>query len=547
MNKKFIFLFLAILFLASFLRLYKLSDIPPGVNRDEASIGYTAYSLLQTGKDEYGRAYPLSFQSFGDWKLPLYMYVTMPFVRVFGLSEIAVRLPSALFGIATVGLTFFLIQELFKNRLLSFLTMFLLAVSPWSLHLSRVESESNTAVFLTTLGVLLFYKSLKNNTWFIIPSAIAFALTYFTYAGNYVFTTLLICGIIFIYRKETLIKTKLFFIASITFIAFSGFILLQTLGGNTTKISGISIFGDPSVVHAKIEIPRNEHANPQSFTVRLLHNRIVFGIERFSQNYLNAFSAEFLFIKGGENKAHNITNFGNMYIVEAPFLFMGIIALFFFKKGKEKRLVVYWLLIGPIAASITKDAPHTNRMFAIFPILPLVTAIGFMYVRDWLMLKYGNVKNGIVTLICLLFIFNIGIYLDRYYVHFPRNEAQNWGIGYKQLHVILSTKPFASKNIIMSRPQYSPYIFLLFYQAYNPLTYQKTALRYPPTEDGFVHVKSFDRYTFREINWGKDIKIPNTLLVDVPANIPEFVKKGYQSIDVSLPNGETMFTIVQTK
>lgn len=109
------FLFLTILFLAAFLRLYKISEVPPGVNRDEASIGYTAYSLMQTGKDEYGKPFPLSFQSFGDWKLPLYIYATIPFIKLFGLNELAVRLPSALAGTLTVLLTFFLVQELFKS------------------------------------------------------------------------------------------------------------------------------------------------------------------------------------------------------------------------------------------------------------------------------------------------------------------------------------------------------------------------------------------------------------------------------------------------
>ncbi|MFZ5845558.1 MAG: glycosyl transferase, partial [Patescibacteria group bacterium] len=91
-----------ILIIAATLRLYRLSVIPPGVNRDEASIGYTAYSLLKTGRDEYGRFLPLSFQSFGDWKLPLYIYTTTLFVKIFGLSELAVRLPSAIAGILTV-------------------------------------------------------------------------------------------------------------------------------------------------------------------------------------------------------------------------------------------------------------------------------------------------------------------------------------------------------------------------------------------------------------------------------------------------------------
>src|SRR3989344_6180036 len=113
MNIKHKLFLLVIILLAAFLRFYNITEVPPGVNRDEASIGYTAYSLLTTGKDEYGRPFPLSFESFGDWKLPLYIYTTVPFVKLFGLNELAVRLPSVLAGTLTVLLTYFLVMELF--------------------------------------------------------------------------------------------------------------------------------------------------------------------------------------------------------------------------------------------------------------------------------------------------------------------------------------------------------------------------------------------------------------------------------------------------
>ncbi len=544
MNKKLGFIFFFILVLALFLRFYRLDTVPPGVNRDEASIGYTAYSLLQTGKDEYGRSFPLSFQSFGDWKLPLYIYSVVPLVGLLGLSELAVRLPSALFGLGTVILAFFLVKELFKNNILALLSMFLIGISPWHLHLSRVESESNTAVFFIALGVFLFLKSLKTN-WLIILSAFFFALTYFTYAGNHIFTTLLVLGLIFIYRKEIL-KTKLTFLAGLVFILFSGFIFYQTLfEASKTKISGISIFGDPSVIHAQIEIPRNESKNPNSLMTRIVYNRVVFGIKRFGQNYLNAFSPEFLFIKGGNNKAHNIENFGNMYLIEAPFLFLGLIYLFVFKKGKERNFVLMWFLISPLAASITKDAPHTNRMFAIFPILSLITAFGIYWLfNDLIRLKWQRILS--IALISFLFLINISTYLNRYYVHFPRNEVKSWGFGYKKLNEMLSQPQFSSKKIIMNRSAYSPYIYLLFYSKFDPALYQKSAKRYPPTEDAFVHVRSFDRFEFRDIDFGKDVS-SNSIAVSYSQDIPDSIRSSFRVTDIGLPNGESMFAIIEQK
>lgn len=507
------YLLICIVALAIFLRLFRLSDVPPGVNRDEASIGFTANSLLQTGRDEYGHAWPISFQSFGDWKLPLYIYTTIPFVATLGMSELAVRLPSAIAGIATVIVTFFLVYELFRSYRLSLIASLLLAISPWHLHLSRVESESNVAVFLTATGFLLLLKGLHKHS-LAIPGAILLALTYYTYHGNHITTTLLIIGFIALYRHEV-IKPKAFLWGALLFIVLAGFILYHTLlGADTTKLSGIGLLGDPFVIHERIELPRNDHGNDSLLAV-LLHNRISYTIETVAKNYLEAFSPEFLFISGGTNRAHNIPNFGNMYLVEAPFLLLGLFASLVNRKKRPYLFLLWWIAISPIAASITKDAPHTNRMFAIFPALPIAVALGL----DFLMRK-----RIVLVLVVLLYSINIAVYLDRYYVHFPKIEAAAWGVGYKELLHYINQPLQQSKTVIIANPESSPYIFLAFYGKENPALFQKKVERYAPTPDGFYHVRVFGRYQFRQIDWERDIFYPNALLVDYLERIPDQYK-----------------------
>lgn len=535
MKRKQIFLLVLIMFLAAFLRLYKISEVPPGVNRDEASIGYTAYSLMQTGKDEYGKPFPLSFQSFGDWKLPLYVYATIPFVKLFGLNELAVRLPSAIAGTLTVLLTYFLVKELYKrynnykdyNDYISLLSSLLLALSPWHLHLSRVESESNVAVFLTVSALLLFLKGLKDKPMLLALSLPLFALTYYTYHGNHVFTTLLLIGLCVIYHAR-IPRGKSVIAGAIISAALIAFILSQTLlGADKTKISGISIFGSPNVIHENIELPRTRSANPNGLITRLRYNRATYAIVTITKNYINSFSPNFLFIKGGGNAAHNIKNFGNMYVVELPFFYAGIIFLLYslFSKHssfipstslragiRHSSLLIWWLLISPVAGMITKDAPHTNRMFAIFPLPPILTALGIIWLLH--LLKKRTVLRYIVILtIILAYFVNIAYYLNRYYTHFPIEEQGNWGIGYKQLAAIVTNEKYQTKQVIMARPEYSPYIFLLFYLKFDPATYQKTAVRYPPTDDDFVHVAAFDRFQFRDIDWTLDPLQKDTILI----------------------------------
>lgn len=532
--------FFSIIILACSLRLFQLDQVPPGVNRDEAALGYNAYSLLMTGKDEYGRFFPLSFQSFGDWKLPVYIYESAISVKLLGLNTFAVRLPSVIAGVISVILSFFLVKELFGKTSFALLTMFLFAISPWSLHLSRVASEANTAVCIVLAGVLLFLKGIKKNNWLILLAAMLFALSFGTYASNYIFTPLLVLGLVFLYRKK-IIKNRFGIMALIVFIVLSGFLCFQTTSANTVKLSGTSIFGDPSIVNAKIETPRNEHDSQGALT-KVMHNRVSYGIERFVQNYLNAFSPDFLFSKGGGNHAHNIANFGNMYLVEAFFFFLGIAFFLSKKKTKAHYFVLWWLFIAPIAASLTKDAPHTVRMFAIFPIPAILVASGIM----WFLASIPRrITYGVIGLLGVLFVANISVYFDRYYVHFPHNESNHWSIAYDKLASELNNEILKDKKVVMTGVEESAYIYLLFYSSYNPHRYQKEAIRYPMTSEGFEHVKGFGRFTFRAIDWGKDLGLANTILIDKTKAVPPSVRQQYKTTDILLPSGEPWFTIIQ--
>src|SRR5260221_280079 len=140
MKKNYLLLAFIVL-IACFLRIYKINVNPPSLSWDEVSIGYNAYSILKTGKDEHQRVLPLdTFIAFGDYKPPVPIYVTVPFVALLGLNELSVRLPSALFGTGTVLLTFFLVEELFKKKkqktMLAFVSTAILTFSPWHINLS---------------------------------------------------------------------------------------------------------------------------------------------------------------------------------------------------------------------------------------------------------------------------------------------------------------------------------------------------------------------------------------------------------------------------
>src|SRR3989304_8276793 len=191
MNKK-IFIFLTfIIIIASILRLWQLGKVPSSPDWDEVALGYNAYSILQSGRDEYGKFLPIILRSFDDYKPALYAYLVMPSISVLCLNVTAVRLPSAIFGILTVLAVFFLVRELFKKNNIALLTTFLLAISPWHIQFSRVAFEANVGVALNIWALVLFFKGLKEPLW-LVSCAFLFGLGLYAYHSERIFLPLLV-------------------------------------------------------------------------------------------------------------------------------------------------------------------------------------------------------------------------------------------------------------------------------------------------------------------------------------------------------------------
>lgn len=575
MSKKY-FLLILIFLLGFLLRFYQVGQIPPGLNRDEASIGYTAYSLIKSGRDEYGVNWPVSFKSFGDWKLPFYIYLSIPFISAFGLNDVAVRLPSVLSGALTVFTAYFLAKELFKSSLkIPLLSAFFFALSPWSIHLSRNASESTVAVFFTSIGLLFWLRS-RCRKIYLILGTIFMAVPLYTYHGNHIFSLLFFIGLaVFFWRRYK--PSTVYLLPIAVFAVLALFIYSRTLFvADKTKISGLLSVGDPSLVYEKVTIDRLEHGQSGAVGI-LLHNKIIFTAITVAQNYIRGFSPEFLFITGGGNTQHNIPDFGNLYLWAAPFLFFGVSYLFFVKND-SKFLLFWWLLIAPLAASITKDAPHSNRMAAVLPVLDIITALGFIKGQN-ILLGYKKKKIAAlsVMILILLFIFNFSIWTDDYFIHFPVKRASLWGEGYTKLVTTLAkNNNFEAKEIIMSRPEYSPYIYFLFYNRIDPSHFQSAAVRYPVTDEGFQHVAKFDNYSFRQVDWSDDLMIPDRLYIDWSSQVPAAATNSATLItnsrlldlaknrkdisdlrpgdfvisrkvgDIKLQNGESIFTLIKT-
>lgn len=548
---------LAILLLASILRLWSLSTNPPHLTSDEAALGYNAYSILKTGRDEHGEFFPLIFKSFGDWKPGLYVYLTIPFVTFLGLTELAVRLPNAVLGITAVWLTYLVIgklfQEDFKKEIhkVQLLGSFFLAISPWHIHFSRGGWEVGVSLALTLAGIYFFLRSLqdkenKKRSLFLIFSVIFFVLTLWTYQGAKLATGIVVLGLLlFFWRNLIRFPRQTLFKCILVGFIFSLPIFLSFFQGKVGRLSVFNVFSYPRPDVAVEEILHQDDIDKKSILFNIYHAENIHFAKGIIERWMNHFSGRFLFFEGDwGSKRHNIPD-GGMFLFLDIFIFiLGFIVLSKFGFSKGALLVWFWLLFAPLPAALSRDSIHGVRSFnMVFPLV-IVLSLGAYQLLRFLKKPWGKLM---VLVFIAFYLSNYLYYLDQYFVHIPQRTSQYWQYGYKQVVQKVEDIKDQYEEVIVEQNYAQPYIFFLFYtksssayreatssaytkssvvyEKYSPEKYQAQAKEYyVASQSGDVGlVSKLGKVSFRPINWSADRLMSNKLFVveDDGITVPE--------------------------
>jgi hypothetical protein len=157
---------LAAMIVGLLLRSYAFGAIPRGLNQDEASTAYDAYSLIHFGVDRHGFRLPVVLVSWGSGMYALASYLAAPFIGIFGLEVWSARLPHLLAGMAALPLFFVLVRDTIDLRTAR-IGVVLLAISPWHIMVSRWGLDSNLFPFVFLVATVLFVRSTRRPrpTW----------------------------------------------------------------------------------------------------------------------------------------------------------------------------------------------------------------------------------------------------------------------------------------------------------------------------------------------------------------------------------------------
>jgi len=483
--------------LAISLRFYHLGSVPVQLGNDEISIAYDSYSVSLTARDEHGNVLPIAFQSHNTYKAPLYAYMAMLPIRVFGNTTAAARATSALTGALSVLLLVSIVHSLSHNSSLSLISGFVLATAPWHLLASRDTLEANLALFFTLLGLALFLRSRM------ITSGFFFALSLYAYHTQWGYTPLLIIILVFFIRKRIVLFLSVFLL---TILPLATDFLNNR--HNTARSSTQMLW---TTDYVKDQFKKGKIHGLSFFASGVLGNY---------SDYLNP---GWLFFSGFQLfEPNDAFNQGLFLQVELAFLIIGLISF-------RHKFAYALLAISPLIPALTQGGVSLYRDLVSVVPLSIFIAAGVYRFR----------RLGLISILLSLFLFSA-----LYFKHFPLHNAVRFQYGYEQIAYYLQSV-YSNYDHFRIDPHFGPtntfdgvpHLYLAYYNRMDP----RLLLDRRDSRDRGLE---FDKYQIKEINWNAEPPDPNTLYIvsaanPPPPNItwPKLVKT------ISYPDGAPAFAI----
>lgn len=483
------YLLIVILLLSALLRLPYLNSHMPSLYGDEIAIGYNAFSIIKTGRDEFGRFLPLQFQSWGDQKNPVYIYA-VALVQLFtGPTPASVRIPSALAGIIAVYLTYRLVLLLKLNRATALFSAFLLAFTPWHIHISRGGYEANLAL---TLGLASVVSLLNKNSF---ASALYLALGAYTYYTTKLFLPALLLfvwlylnwGVSFKKWAKPFFRYWLF-----VFVLAIPALYLMFFQNGQARFNAINIFQNPLVINS-VERGRNFFDNNQSILAKLTENRWVYHFQEFIGYYFDNFSGQFLFVGGDSNVRYGLANHGMLYLLDAPLILVGLFLLF----AKNRRVfffLVTWWLLAPLPTSLVGKAYGLRSLV----MLPIPQIIAGYALATWIsQVRKSKIATFSYVLFTMCYLLLISNWLLRYLYQYPSYGRYWYDSPMKEAIDYAKERENQYDQIIITQHYGETSMYFAFYNQIDPRVY-KAAKENKLTVDGVPMIK-IGKYYFGDI------------------------------------------------
>ena len=419
------FYLISIVLVAFVLRIFNIEKLPLGVWQDEASFGYNAYCISETGRAANGDFLPFFFDAWGstEYSNGAFYYLLVPLIKIFGSTIFTLRLATCVIGTLTVFFTYKLVA-LYFQRQIALLAAFLLAISPWHIQFSRIAMDEITLPLFFVLSFYLFSLGLKRANKYIVFSSVPIAVSFYCYAVVKLFVPLFYFFFLLLTFRKILEKKER--IVTCIFIVLLLLIPMLTFPKDKLQMR----FNLLSITNSYYSLePKRKELEKTNLSF-LTKNNFLLTSTIFVQNYFKHISADFLLKRGSSNMREHVGGRGQLLWFT---FWMGLVGFFYllFKRQKELYIFLIWFLLFSVPASLTWEGiPHAGRCICGLPVFEILASVGFFsllrFTRKLFSTSY-KLTAILTCLILLLIIFNgakdFSNYLRDYFTNYQSRSA----------------------------------------------------------------------------------------------------------------------------
>lgn len=382
------FVLVSILLLAAFFRLYRIADYMTFLG-DEGRDVLVVYNILHGKLTLLG---PTS--SVGGFFLgPIYYYFMAPFLLLFNYNPVGPAVMVALFGVATVGLIYYITSRFFNKRVAVFACV-LYAISPLVVAYSRSSWNPNPLPFFSLLTLITVFEAVgrKSLKLFFISGillGIAMQLHYLTlFLSSVIFFYILFTSLFKNLNKDSLIvlfkKYLMLFVGFL--IGWSPFLAFEFRHGFLDFKSITSFI----LTSGNTGAGNNFFATISDVFFRLF-GRLIFTFPPKEQFFWHS---------------GLVLNTWIIFVLAAAILSSGLLIYYFYKSLKAKNedlykysLLFFWLFIGVLLFGFYKKDIYDYYLSFLFPLPFILVALLLNFI--WENKKY--IKGYSKYLVLLIF------------------------------------------------------------------------------------------------------------------------------------------------
>lgn len=386
-DKKYKVLFIIILLLGLFIRVWKFGIVPAGFNQDGAFSAVDGKAIADYGTDRYGTFMPSHLYGWGYAQMSsLLSYLIAFFVKLFGLNEITARLPLLIFSmIGAICFSLFM-KDCFGKRA-GLISAFVVCINPWHFLQSRWALDCNLFSHFFMIGLYFFNKGLNDKKRYIYISMIFFALSMYSY-GVAIYTVpffLVIACMYYMIRKNLTIKE----------VSISALLYL---------LISWPFIGTMAINYFKIDTIKLPFVTLQYFSESVRAKDILFFCDNPAKQVVSNLKSllDVVILQKNDWIHNNMPGFGTMYLFTMPLFFLGFIELFRNKNCKSKGLLIIALISGIWCGIITNNV-NVGRINIIFYEIMMLIALGaYFTIREIKYIKYFDLCIWLIAGIMLI-------------------------------------------------------------------------------------------------------------------------------------------------